>query len=169
MSQYASFSEGGLPDKLQQPSEEWVLDFYGESAGPPPDPGRVRIDGSILAVTGLCGLVTGRCTAMFDPESVTVMVGNASNQVRLHYSDITSLQVGGRGDVVTTSGGGWTGRGRVRAGRVHPLTEWLSGSCRSAIVVDCGVEQRVAPCSSDEQVASHPALVFQASLLQHTS
>jgi hypothetical protein len=61
------------------------------------------------------------------------------------------------------------GGGRVRAGRVHPLTEWLSGSCRSAIAVDCGVEQRVAPCSSDEQVASHPALVFQASLLQHTS
>ena len=121
MSQYASFSEGGLPDKLQQPSEEWVLDFYGGSAGAPPDPGRVRIDGSIVAVTGLSGLVTSRCTAMFDPESVTVMVGNASNQVRLHYSDITSLQVGGRGDVVTTSGGGWTGGGRVRAGRVHPL------------------------------------------------
>jgi hypothetical protein len=63
----------------------------------------------------------------------------------------------------------WAGGGRVRAGRVHPLTEWLSGSCRSAVAVDCGVEQRVAPCSSDEQVASHPALVFQASLLQHTS
>jgi hypothetical protein len=112
MSHFASFGEGGVPDKLPQPSAEPGLDLYGESGGEAlPNTSRLRIDGLILSVTGLSGLATGGCTVIFDQDSVTVMLGNASNQVRLHYSDITSLQVAGRGDVVTTSGGGWMGGG----------------------------------------------------------
>jgi hypothetical protein len=33
------------------------------------------------------------------------------NPLRVDYSNITSLQIGGRGDVVSTSGGGWAGGG----------------------------------------------------------
>jgi hypothetical protein len=75
------------------------------------DPGRRRIDGSILSLTGVSGIATGGCTLIFDRESVTVMIGNESNQLRLNYSDVTSLQITGRGELVTTSGGGWMGGG----------------------------------------------------------
>jgi hypothetical protein len=47
----------------------------------------------------------------FDCEFVTVRIGNVSNQRRLNYSDIASLQIAGRGEFVTTSGGGWMGGG----------------------------------------------------------
>lgn len=70
-----------------------------------------RIDGSVLAVTGVFGIATGLCSIIFEPEFVVVMLGDASNMRRLNYSDISSLQIAGRGSFVTTSGGGWTGGG----------------------------------------------------------
>jgi predicted RNA-binding Zn-ribbon protein involved in translation (DUF1610 family) len=39
------------------------------------------------------------------------MISDRTRRLQLSYSDITSLQIGGRGDVTTTSGGGWSGGG----------------------------------------------------------
>jgi hypothetical protein len=69
------------------------------------------IGGSILSVTGISGIATGECLVIFDRDSVTLLIGNESNQLRLNYSDITSHQIAGRGEFVTTSGGGWWGGG----------------------------------------------------------
>jgi hypothetical protein len=91
---------------------EWALSLYGERvADALSDPELRGIDGSILSLTGISGIATGGCTVIFDRESVTVMLGNVSNQLRLSYSDISSLQVTGRGEFVTKSGGGWIGGG----------------------------------------------------------
>lgn len=91
---------------------QWALGLYGRRVGEAlSDPGRRRIDGSILSVTGVSGIATGGCTVIFDRDFVTVMLGNPNNQFRLNCSDITSLQIAGRGDLVTTSGGGWIGGG----------------------------------------------------------
>jgi hypothetical protein len=92
------------------------LDLYGDHAGAAlSDPGRRRIDGSILSATGVSGLASGGCTVFFDreleAEYVTVMIGNSSNRRRLNYSDIKSLQIAGRGEFTTTCGGGWMGGG----------------------------------------------------------
>ena len=90
----------------------WALGLYGQHIGEvTSDPGRRHIVGSILSVTGVSGIATGGCTVIFDCESVTVMLGNASNPLRLNYSDVTLLQIAGRGAFVTTSGGGWIGGG----------------------------------------------------------
>jgi hypothetical protein len=48
---------------------------------------------------------------LFDREFLTVSIGQASNRIRLNYADVTSLQLTGRGEFVTTSGGGWSGGG----------------------------------------------------------
>ncbi|ORJ61155.1 hypothetical protein B5M45_13065 [Mycobacterium simiae] len=45
---------------------------------------------------------------LFDSETVTLLLGEVSNVLRLSYSDLTGLAIGGRGDFVTTSGGGWS-------------------------------------------------------------
>jgi hypothetical protein len=94
------------------PPEEWILDLYGMRTGEVmSDPGRRGIKGSILSLTGVSGIATGGCSVIFDRESVVALLGVESNQLRLDYSEVTSLQVAGRGEFVTTSGGGWMGGG----------------------------------------------------------
>ena len=101
----APFSE------VYKPSQ-FLLDLYGQHLEEAlSDLGRRWISGSILSVTGISGIATGECLVIFDAGSVTVIRGNLSSQLRLHYSEITSLQVAGRGEFVTTSGGGWWGGG----------------------------------------------------------
>ena len=85
MSQYASFRSGAdYPTSCSSPARSGFLISTEKARG---KPDRIRAaDAStarILSVTGLSGLATGRCTVMFDRESVTLMVGTASNQVRL--------------------------------------------------------------------------------------
>jgi hypothetical protein len=101
---YATFSKDRLPDNLPQPSKTEALHSLLDTS-------RVEIVGLILSVIGLSGLTTGACTLKFDEDAVALMLGNGSTHLRLDYSDISSLQVAGRGNVMTTSGGGWTGGG----------------------------------------------------------
>jgi ribosomal protein S27AE len=90
----------------------WVVECYGQTAGDAVSfPGRRRIDGSILNMTGISGMAKGGATVIFDRDSVFVFIGDMSHRRRVSYTEITSLQIGGRGDVVTTSGGGWSGGG----------------------------------------------------------
>jgi hypothetical protein len=56
---------------------------------------------------------------IFDRAAVIILIGD--NQWRLDYSDITSLQVAGRGAFVTTSGGGWMGGGFGAKGMIEGL------------------------------------------------
>jgi hypothetical protein len=107
-------------------AEAWALKLYGEHVAEAlSDPERRRIDGSILSVTGISGIATGGCTVYFDRESAIVLIVDDSNPRVLNYSDITSLQIGGRGDVVTTStkssGTRWAGGGFGPAGIVEGL------------------------------------------------
>jgi hypothetical protein len=100
----------------------WGLSLYGERVGEAmSDPGRRRIVGTILSVTGVSGIATGACSVIFDQESVILAIGDHYNQRRLDYSDINSLQVAGRGAFVTTSGGGWTGGGFGAKGIIEGL------------------------------------------------
>jgi hypothetical protein len=50
---------------------------------------------------------------LFDRDAVKVVLGRAS-QIRIDYSEITSLPITGRGTFATMSGGGWT------AGAIFP-------------------------------------------------
>jgi ribosomal protein S27AE len=100
----------------------WVLDHYGEHVAEAlSDRQRRRIDGSILSMTGISGMANGGCTVFFDRDSAVVMIGDTSHRRRLNYSEITSLQIGGRGDVVTktTSGTRWMGGGFGPAGIIE--------------------------------------------------
>jgi Protein of unknown function (DUF2510) len=82
-----------------------------------PDDGRRQIVGSILSLTGVSGIATGQCAVSFERESVIVTFGY--NQLRLDYSDVTSLQLAGRGAFVTKSGGGWMGGGFGAQGMIE--------------------------------------------------
>ena len=97
-----------------------MLELYGEHVEEALSyPGRRGIEGSILAAAGVSGIATGPCSVIFDRERVIVAIGNVSNQRRLHYSQIISLQVAGRGAFVTTSGGGWMGGGFGAKGMIE--------------------------------------------------
>jgi hypothetical protein len=104
---------------------DWALEHYGGEhvAEVLSDPGRRRIDGSILSASGISGLATGGCTVFFDRDSALLMIGDEENRWVLDYSEITSLQIGGRGDTVTTtttsSGTRWAGGGFGAAGIVE--------------------------------------------------
>ena len=73
-------------------------------------PDRRVISGSIVSLTGLSGISTGGCAVVFDSDVVRLVLGG-SKIVRLNYDEITQLQVGGRGDYITKTGGGWVGGG----------------------------------------------------------
>ena len=77
-----------------------------------------RSTSCVLAMTGISGLANAECLVYFDPETILLMIGAVENQWTLRYGDITSLQIGGRGDVVTTttSGTRWSGGGFGPAG-----------------------------------------------------
>lgn len=87
------------------------------------DPERRRIDGEVLAVTGVFGIATGACSVFFDREFAVMIIGDLGDARRLNYSNITSLQIGGRGDIATrttrTSGTRWSGGGFGPAGIVE--------------------------------------------------
>ena len=125
MAQYASFGDGKQPPLIPHVRKDSTLSGYeaadGLALGQP-----IEIQGSLLAVAGVSGLSVGASTIVFYPDDrVTVTLGTPDRQVRLRYSDITTLQVGGRGDVVTTSGGGWSGGGifstNLRGSDFNPL------------------------------------------------
>jgi len=104
------------------PPIHWERTFYEERVEEVmSDPDRRRVSGEILSVTGLSGIATGRCFLIFDRASVIMVIGHSNNQWRLDYSDITSLQVAGRGAFVTTSGGGWMGGGFGAKGMIEGL------------------------------------------------
>ena len=93
-------------------ADELLSGLYGKNiAKALSDSRRRRIDGSILSVTGVSGLTSGGGTVLFERETVTIMIADTSRRIGLSYADITSFQIGGRGDVTTTSGGGWSGGG----------------------------------------------------------
>lgn len=102
----------------------WALEHYAEHVAEAlSDPERRRIDGAILSVTGISGVATGGCTVYFDRESAVLMIGDTSHRRQLNYSDVTSLQIGGRGDISTTtttsSGTRWAGGGFGPAGIIE--------------------------------------------------
>ncbi|WP_224207377.1 zinc ribbon domain-containing protein, partial [Mycobacterium avium] len=105
----------------------WALEHYGAEriADVLSDPDRRRIDGSILALSGISGLASGGCTVFFDRDSAVLMLGDEENRWVLDYSQITSLQIGGRGDIVwtttTSSGTQWAGGGFGAAGIVEGI------------------------------------------------
>jgi ribosomal protein S27E len=101
----------------------WALGVYGaEHVGKAlSDPERRRIDGSILSMTGISGMANSGSTVYFDRTQAVLMIGDTDHRRQLKYSDITSLQIGGRGDVVTTttSGTQWSGGGFGPAGIIE--------------------------------------------------
>jgi hypothetical protein len=105
-------------------ASQWAVEHYGEHLVQALSDGeRRRIDGSILSLTGISGMASGGCTVFFDRESAVVLIGDTAHRRQLSYSDITSLQIGGRGDVVTTktSGTRWSGGGFGPAGIAEGL------------------------------------------------
>jgi hypothetical protein len=124
MGQYASFGDGKEPPNIPLVRKDSTLPGYAADGLAPGQP--IQIQGSLLAVAGLSGLSVGASTIVFYPDGqVIVTLGPADRQLRLRYSDITTLQVGGRGDMVTTSGGGWSGGGifsaDLRGSNFNPL------------------------------------------------
>ena len=108
---------GGWREWKPSPIAELELDgslsaLYGKNAATAlSDARRRRVDGSILSVTGVSGLTTGAGRVLFERESVNLVIADLTRRLQLSYADITALQIGGRGDVATTSGGGWSGGG----------------------------------------------------------
>lgn len=100
MPEYASFREG-LPDRIARPGGQWSL--RGEA------PGHLSILGTILSLTGVSGLAQGSCSLTFTDEGAELAIGYPPKSIRLRYPEISSFQIAGRGDVVTTTGGGWRG------------------------------------------------------------
>lgn len=74
-------------------------------------PSRRRFNGQILSLSGVSGVASGMGYVLFDKQYVAVLTGDVYRPLWLRYSDIAFLQVGGRGDFATTSGGGWVGGG----------------------------------------------------------
>lgn len=111
----------------------WALEVYGaKHVGKAISDGeRRRIDGSILSMTGISGMANTGCTVYFDRTDAVVMIGDTDHRRQLNYSDIISLQIGGRGDVVTTtrSGTQWSGGGFGPAGIIEGVA--LSGILNS--------------------------------------
>jgi hypothetical protein len=93
--------------------EQWVLNIYGKHAGEAlSDSGRRRVSGSILSIeTQTSGMTAGACLILFERKYVIVAIGTANSPIIIPYAETSLLQVGGRGGVVTKTGGGWWGWG----------------------------------------------------------
>ena len=92
-----------LPDELS-------MEMYGDHvASALSFPERRRIDCSILSLEGVSGMAIGGCHVIFDERCLTLVLVGSGRKVSIQYSEITALQVSGRGDFVTQSGGGWRG------------------------------------------------------------
>jgi hypothetical protein len=92
----------------------WAVDLHGQDVAQAlADPERRRIHGSILSVTTqTSGMTSGACMLCFERNHVIVLRGNVSNPLIIPYAEPGSLHVGGRGDVVTKTGG-WSRLGSV--------------------------------------------------------
>lgn len=93
------------------------------------NPNRRRCDGTITEAAGLSGVVSGHCTLFFDDGFVTLCVGDTSQPVAIPYSDVTTLQFGGRGAFQERTGKTFFGGG---FGPVGMLTGMAVASVLSA-------------------------------------
>jgi hypothetical protein len=108
----------------------WMVDLHGPQLPQAvADPSRRRISGGILSMTtSVSGLTTGLCSLLFERHQVVMARANeAHNPLVIPYSDVTALHVGGRGDVVTKTGGGWVGWG-------YGLEGMMKGAVDAAIM-----------------------------------
>jgi hypothetical protein len=115
----------GQVDDLQR-SVQWAVDLYRKDAAQAlTDPGRRRIGGSILSMkTQTSGLTTGACALLFELGHVIVGIGSTlDNMLTIPYAATTSLQIAGRGDVVTKTGGGWVTWGYGLKGMVNAAVD----------------------------------------------
>jgi hypothetical protein len=108
-------------DVYPSSAKGWAVEVYGAEhvAEALSDPERRHIEGSVLSMTGISGMANSMWSVVFDRTAAVVMLGNEDHRRKINYSDITSLQIGGRGDVVTRSGGGWSGGGFGPAGIIE--------------------------------------------------
>lgn len=92
---------------------QWAIDLYGPHAGQVlSDPTRRRVNGSILSInTQHSGITSGGCTLLFEPLHAVLALGTFDSPLVIPYTEARSLHVGGRGDVITQTGGGWVGWG----------------------------------------------------------
>jgi hypothetical protein len=81
----------------------WAVDIYGQHvAQAVADPARRRIAGTILSVTAqTSGMTSGACVLFFERNHMVVVIGTVRNPLIIPYAETASLQIGGRGDVVT--------------------------------------------------------------------
>ena len=93
------------------------------------NPNRRRCDGTISEAVGLSGVTSGHCALFFDDGFVTLCVGDASRPVAVPYSDVTTLQFGGRGAFQESTGKTFYGGG---FGLVGMLTGMAVASVLSA-------------------------------------
>jgi hypothetical protein len=74
--------------------------------------GDLPVVGVVLAATGFAGLSEQRpCLLTFRLDALLVGVPGAAESYPVHYAEVTSLKVGGRGLLAEISGGGWMGGG----------------------------------------------------------
>jgi Short C-terminal domain len=85
------------------------------------DQKRRHISGSVVEAQGLTGVVSGGATIFFERGVVALCIGTISNVTLLPYEAITGLSFGGRGAVVTRSGGGIIGGGFGLKGAVEGM------------------------------------------------
>jgi predicted RNA-binding Zn-ribbon protein involved in translation (DUF1610 family) len=115
------------------------------------DADRRWVDGKILAVTGLGGLMVGQtCRLSFGENAIAVIqAGKDQGNViaQIPYAEARTLRIGGRGAVTTTSGGGWIGggfgvkgvvEGAMMAGALNALTTNKSTTIETFINLDAG-------------------------------
>lgn len=88
-----------------------TLPYGAERVGSLLFEGRRVLQGKILALEGVSGLAVGTGIVVLDRDAVHLVVGKARVQHRFDYTQITRLQVAGRGEFVTKTGGGWVGGG----------------------------------------------------------
>lgn len=108
-------------ERLQQ----WMVGLYGKNIAPViADENRRRVSGAILSLTRhTSGLTTGACVVMFDREYVIVVIGNVDSPLIIPYAETISLQIAGRGDVVTKTSGGWVTWGYGLKGMVNAAVD----------------------------------------------
>ena len=100
------------------------------------NPNRRRCDGDISEAAGLSGVTSGHCALFFDDGFVTLCVGDISPPVAIPYSDITTLQFGGRGAFQERSGKTFIGGGFGPVGMLTGIAVASALSMASTKTVD---------------------------------
>lgn len=75
------------------------------------NPVRRRMGGEIRQASGIQGVVSGRCTILFDDHFAILGLRDFSNPIAVPYSDISTLQFGGRGAFQVRTGRRYYGGG----------------------------------------------------------